>query len=253
MEVFMIAVGTRFFDKREGAGAEKVVTFVKRAATLGDMVMVAVNSAEDKSGAEGALRKLALPNLPIEVIPVMPWGFTAAMNALVFAADVAQQDFLLSHSVEIEMTKAMVDEMMKSMEPDTLCVGARLSGHDFCPNKTFKGNGKTIPWNTCCIWRVETLATLGFPLVGDASFDRSQAGVEEFTLFALAQHLYPGKTKVKLVEISSIEWKTEFANDSARRQAHERKMRLKVQRPRIQLGLLGLPEPLVEHIASEKK
>ena len=245
----MIAVGTRFFEKKEGVGPQKAVDFVQRAATLGDMILVAINVVEDRSNAKEILSRMALPSFPLEVIPVMPWGFTSAMNALIFAADLGQQEFLLSHSVEIMMTREMVDKMMGFMEPDTLCVGARLPGHEFHPGKAFKGNGKTIPWNTCCIWRLEILAILGFPLVGDASFDRSQAGVEELTLAALAQNLYPGKTKIKLIEIPGIEWKTEFADDPARRQAHERKMRLKVQRPRIQLGLLGLEEPLVEHVS----
>lgn len=244
----MIGIGTRFFEKREGIGPQKVVDFVKRATGLGDMVLVAINTAEDRSGAEQVLRQMVLPSLPLEVIPVMPWGFTTAMNALVFAADVGQQEFLLSHSVEIIMTKEMVDRLMTFMAPDTLCVGARLPGHEFYPGKIFKGNGKTIPWNTCCVWRLEMLAMLGFPLAGDASFDRSQAGVEGLTLDALAQHINPEKTKIKLVEVPGIEWKTEFSDDPARRQAHERKIRLKVQRPRLQLGLLGLPEPAVEHI-----
>ncbi len=245
----MLGVGTRFFEKREGIGPQKIVNFVKRAVGLGDKVLVAINVAEDKSGAEQVLRQMVLPSLPLEVIPVTPWGFTTAMNALVFAADKGQQEFLLSHSVEIEMNKEMVDKMMGFMEPDTLCVGACLPGHEFHPGKTFRGNGKAIPWNTCCLWRLEPLAVLGFPLVGDASFDQSQAGVEELTSIALIQHVFTcGTKKAKLVEVPGIEWKTEFSDDLARRQAHERKIRLKVQRPRLQLGLLGLPEPMVEHI-----
>ena len=70
---------------------------------------------------------------------------------------------------------------MSCFDEDTLVVGPVLEGHDFRvsnPNYGHKRSvicspisvplrGRTCPWNTCAIWRLEKLGILGFPLIGD--------------------------------------------------------------------------------------
>ncbi len=242
----MIAIGTRFWDARENPSTEKIEEFVKQVSQYGDLVIVAINVDEDKSGALEILKKYNLPNLL--VFPVTPWRFTSVLNSLVYRADSLQQNFLLVHSAEIFINSDVVDQLRERIDNETLVVGARLPQHEFYSDREkVTGTGKTVPWNTCCLWNLSLLARTGFPLIGDASFDPPMAGGEELSLIALQQALYPEHSKTILMEMSGIEWKTEFTNDSVRRTKHERKLNTKGKRSALQLGMLGLKEPWVQH------
>lgn len=244
----MLAIGTRFWDNRERSSPNKILDFVERTSKYADLILVAINVAQDKSGAIEALKDFqGLRTL--RVIPVQPWGFSSAMNTLIRFADQEHQKYLLSQSVEIFMDNKVLEELMKEMDQNTLCVGARLPDHEFFPGEKVEGNGNTVPWNTCCIWNLKKEITyLGFPLVAEGSFDDSYAGVEEVAGIGIIQQLYGEGRDAKLKEVRGINWKTEFSDDPARRLAHDQKIRRKDIRPRVQIGLININPPKILHI-----
>lgn len=247
-----LAIGTRVFDVREGSSPQKFLDLAKRSSEMAKLVIMAVNTAEDKSGAFEALKKLGLLNLM--VISVTPWvKFVQAMNVIVDAAAHAGMKHLLSSSAEIAIDENGVRLLMKHMEDDTLCAGARMKEHEFQPNKIVEGTGTTIPWNTCCLWKLENFSLEGFPLVGDAPFDptRKLAGVEELTAIARMQAnpTFGKISKAKLIEVPGIEWHTDFSDDPARKVQHLQKLASKRERPADQLRRLGYKPPIVEHIS----
>ena len=77
----------------------------------------------------------------------------------------------------------MVNDLFSFFDETTLVVGPVLDGHDFheapsysemrmSNNEKSKGHqdiplrGRTCPWNTCAIWRLDKLGLVGFPLIG---------------------------------------------------------------------------------------
>ena len=63
-------------------------------------------------------------------------------------------------------------------EKSLLVIGPAMEGHEFSLGVN-NLKGRAVPWNTFAIWRVGTLATTGFPLIGDGiAHDRSIGGVE---------------------------------------------------------------------------
>jgi hypothetical protein len=67
---------------------------------------------------------------------------------------------------------------MIESEEDLLVVGPELPGHSFILGDNLL-RGRTCPWNTFAIWRVDYLGLTGFPMIGDGvSGDRSIGGVE---------------------------------------------------------------------------
>lgn len=244
----MLVTTTRYWDDKENSTPDKLEKFVDRALKMTDSVIVAINVEKDRSDSLNIMSKKNIKGLTL--LPVRPWGFTSAMNALIYQAVVMQQRFVLSQSVEIELSEDGLVKMREEMDDNTLCVGARLPGHDFRKGEVL-GTGITIPWNTCKILNARYYQVYGFPLIGDAAFDPTQAGVEELVANSLAQHLLSSKDhrlKIKLMEIEGIKWKTEFETDPSRRKAHERKMIMKDQRPRLQMGFTGLQPATVLHL-----
>lgn len=250
----MIAIGTRYWNEKENSSPDKIRAFVDKASEITDLVIVAVNVAKDKSNTIEALTKEK--NDRLVIVPVQPWGFASAMNALVYEARIRSQKFLLSQSVEVRLEKENLKNMMAEMDDNTLCVGTRMEGHDFhsaeiSEEVEVKANGCTIPWNTCKILNLKHYQVFGFPLITDAPYDPSQAGVEELCADSLAQHMLSkpeNRLKIKMIEIEGMKWETDFGGDPERQKAHERKMRLKIERPETQLALTKLPPATVIHI-----
>jgi hypothetical protein len=244
----MIAIGTRFWDNREGSNPEKIIDFVKRSLKLVDLVLVAINTKEDKSNAKEALEKKFKGISNLKVLDISYWGFSFALNALFFEARKACQKYLLMKSVEINISSKNIELLKEQINENTLCVGPALPGHNFQKNHDIKGTGITIPWNTCCLWNLSKIK-IGVPLIADGYFDETYAGVEEVVTTSLIQTMEGNESnQIKLLDIPGIEWKTEFSGDDSRRLKHEVKMAKKEIRPEVQRLLLGLKEPKVDHL-----
>ncbi|MBU1104448.1 hypothetical protein KJ664_00935 [Patescibacteria group bacterium] len=245
MEKFV--VGTRFFEsKAENAEASlrKLRAFVLGALASGaEKVYVAVNVAEDKSGAMEAEW-----GERVTVFGVQPWGkFVMPLNAILLAArkELAGGAGMLFASTEVVLTTDTVSTLMQHMDNETSVVGAAMVGHNFQPGYEGKADGRQFPWNTFSLWNRYIYIT-GFPIIGDGIPENpSTAGVEELVAGAVLESLY-GCT-AKLVQIEGVSWDTS-GFDPERLKKHEAKMETKIPRPKAQLEWAQLSEPTVIHI-----
>jgi hypothetical protein len=88
-----------------------------------------------------------------------------------------------------------VEDLLSCFDEDTLVVGAALDGHDFMTSekkevKVYESEsegegregcrvvlrGRTCPWNTCAMWRLDKLGVMGFPLIGDGITLKASGG-----------------------------------------------------------------------------
>jgi len=99
---------------------------------------------------------------------VDPWGaFTPALNALAAHASKQGCGLALFASVETTFSSETVAALREQLVThDALVVGAALPGHDFREGRRPLG-GRTAPWNTLALWRLDRLCLVGFPLVAD--------------------------------------------------------------------------------------
>lgn len=241
-----LAIGIRFFDVINPL--QKIVDAAKRASDMAEVVFIAINATRDNGRAIVALNNLHFDNLI--AFRVTPWvRFVQAMNVMTDAAANKGMDYLLSCSTEVFINKKQIKILMKHMAEDTLCVGARMEGHEFHAGKTLRATGATIPWNTCLLYKLKDFSLVGFPLVGDAPFDpaRKAAGVEKIGAIAIMQKLYGGNI-AKLVDIPGIKWDTTFPGDPERQAWQKEKIASKNERAAEQLKRLRLPAPIVKHI-----
>ena len=104
----------------------------------------------------------------VDIIPVDPWGaFTPALNALAAHASKQGCGLALFASVETTFSSETVAALRAQLVThDALVVGAALPGHDFQEGRRPLG-GRTAPWNTLALWRLDRLCLVGFPLVAD--------------------------------------------------------------------------------------
>jgi hypothetical protein len=240
----MLSIATRFFGKDPGKDLPRLARFIEAGLALGK-VHVAVNVAEDKCDTLAFCAK-EYPNA--DAFAVTPWGkFVPPLNALVDRASLSSAHGILIASAEFPPSREAVELLGTFMHAGTLVVGARFSEHAFKEGEN-ENTGSTVPWNTFALWNMAYLARLGFPLVGDAAFDRSQAGVEEVSAVALYQKLYG--VSAKLVSVAGFyeEWNMD-GWDEERKKKHLSKIASKVSRPNAQLARLGLPAGRVLHIA----
>lgn len=245
-----LAIGTRYWNKERGSSFDSITEFIKRSLDLAESVIIAVNIVEDKNNTIDTLSNKYGHNKKLLIVPVEPWGFTSAMNALVYKSALNGSEFLLTQSVEVKLSNAGLNQMMSHMDDHTLCVGARMEGHEFHKGKTKPATGRTIPWNTCRILNLEYYQHFGFPLVGDAPFDQKYAGVEELSADSLIQLSFTQRDEnlsIKLIEVLDIKWETTF-EDPERAQKHAVKIKSKVERPAMQMQLMGIPYARVTHI-----
>lgn len=238
-----VAVGTRFWGQKP-EDIQTIRRFVHEARRITDQVFVAVNSDADKVGTFNDSELIRI--LGFWMFRVTPWGkFVMPLNALVMKATLAGCDHLLLASTEVALSPEILAQLMSHMNKNVLVVGAALEGHNL-DNRFVNGDGRTTPWNTLSLWNLEHLSKIGFPLIGDALFDPTQAGVEEVSAIALLQEIFP-RLSAKLVEIKGVEWNTERL-DADRRAKHEAKMASKVSRPARQMEILGISPPTILHI-----
>lgn len=185
-----------------------------------------------------AVRRALPEGSPIQILPVTPWGnFTPALNALVSRAAQSDCDLIVFASAEIGAPKEAIDELCREVrrDEDTVVAGAALPGHAYSPG-TVELNGRTCPWNTLAAWDVSKISLTGFQLCSDLG---STAGVEECAAIGVLQKLFPS-ARAKLVKLDEIRWERDFGGDEERRKWHERKMKSKSDRARLQMERLGL-------------
>lgn len=244
-----IVVASRFFEQT----SEKL-SIIQKFATISCAsfnTLVAINTATDKTDSEAYLET----NFPGVAVPVTPWGkFVQPLNALVMlTAEKHGADYLLLASAEFPPTPEQADRLLQHMDDRTLVVGARFSEHKRVDEKPITGkvpcDGSTTPWNTFALWNMKHLSKIGFPLMGDSPYDRSQAGVEEAVTIGVYQRMFPGNCEAKVVPVPGIGgvWNTEGWS-AERHTKHAQKMASKVSRPANQLLMMGIPAGHVIHL-----
>ncbi|KAH8097309.1 hypothetical protein JL720_197 [Aureococcus anophagefferens] len=138
-----------------------------------------------------------------------------------------------------------------STEP-TRSSRAPLPGHDFSPGER-PLTGVTTPWNTLALWRVPSLALLGFPLVGEGLHAGAAGGVEEVSAIHALAKVHPAKARALLVAVPGVAWATDF-DDEKSAAWHAKKMASKEARPAAHLALLaaeaGPPTTVLHVVAS---
>ena len=179
--------------------------------------------------------------------------FVPGLNALILhAKSQLQADLIMFVSAEVQLSCETVRTLCKHVteNENVIVAGAAMNGHEYSVDESAAGKpqnrrvvpltGRTTPWNTMCVWDLDKLSLTGFSLVSDLG---KSAGVEECVAIALLQKLYP-KSEARLVKIDGIEWEETF-QDEERQKWHDQKMKSKVERPKIQLELLGLSGSVV--------
>mmetsp|Transcript_808 Transcript_808/g.2159 ORF Transcript_808/g.2159 Transcript_808/m.2159 type:complete len:266 (-) Transcript_808:26-823(-) len=223
--------------------------FVDRVAPHVDRVAIAVGAPGIGDAAE-RLRQLSDlvarcqaatrdAETIVDVIPVDLWGaFTPALNALAAHASKQGCGLALFASVETTFSSETVAALREQLVThDALVVGAALPGHDFQAGRRPLG-GRTVPWNTLALWRLDRLCLVGFPLVADGVHAGVAAGVEEVATIRAAHALDPSRATAVLLAAPGVEWATSF-DDPARADWHARKMSSKEARPAVHLELMG--------------
>jgi len=174
----------------------------------------------------------------VDVIAVEPWGnFTPALNALTAHAARQGCETILFASIEAAPAPTVVANLRRVLGDDGLVAGAALPGHEFEVGVRAV-SGVTSPWNTLALWRVATLALVGFPLVSDGVFPAADGGVEEAAAIECLSRIVPAKATAYLVRLDDVEWNTTFT-DPKRAEWHAKKMASKASRAAAQAALLG--------------
>lgn len=240
----------------------KVRAFVDRVAPAVDRVAIAVGVPGVEERTLEALGELAAgvraacagAAAPVDVVPVEPWGnFLPALNALTAHAARRGYGFILFASVEAAADPATARRLRAELDgADALVAGAALPGHDFSPGER-PLTGVTTPWNTLALWRVPSLALLGFPLVGEGLHAGAAGGVEEVSAIHALAKVHPAKARALLVALPGVAWATDF-DDEKRAAWHAKKMASKESRPAAHLALLaaeaGPPTTVLHVVAS---
>ena len=163
-----------------------VVAFAKSSVAYADSVLILLGIGPSLthyySELLGALREgLGDECSKVRVEVVTPWvGFTTPLNVGVRIAVDEGYDYALFQSLEVQCTSEDVRKLMNCFDERTLVVGPVLQGHDFtpslatdceseseCVSEGVPLRGRTCPWNTCAVWRLDKLGVVGFPLIGD--------------------------------------------------------------------------------------
>lgn len=248
-----LAIGTRFWGTKETNSLEllsKIRNFIEKSMEYGDLILVAINTDEDKINSLKILSSDYSKNNSVKIFEVSPWQkFVPALNAMAYKASVAKMDYLLIQSIEIPpLNRKKIRYLMSHMDEKTISAGVALPEHDFHPGRMMKGNGLTVPWNSCNLWNLEYLMLVGFSFIADAPFDETgkNAGVEEVTTLSEIQSLRPG-TIAKLIEIPDIKWENS-KDDPEKMARHKIKIRTKIKRAKEQIKRMDLKPPKILHI-----
>ena len=254
-----LTIGTRIF--RTESYAKQVIgekfpedlrrleLFLVNSASISDHVVVAVKSSG--YGGDVLLRQVQslcrrvssrFFDCKIECIDVSIWGkVVPALNSILNVARRHGSEHLLFASAEVELKLDALRVLRNSLvKESTLVVGAYLEGHhDFAQGKLTTLNAMTSPWNTAALWNVDRLSLTGFLNVSETE---DASGMEEVSVIALHQRIWPKRSGAKLVRLqpSDIKWKhLNSVKDGAQRvQYHKQKMESKFKRAQIQMQIL---------------
>mmetsp|Transcript_17919 Transcript_17919/g.41322 ORF Transcript_17919/g.41322 Transcript_17919/m.41322 type:complete len:277 (-) Transcript_17919:245-1075(-) len=185
----------------------------------------------------------------IHIIPVMPWGkFVFGLNALVLhAKSHLEADLIMFMSAEVNISSAAVRTLCRNVteNKNILVAGAAMNGHQYHADvsdidgkpkrQVVPLTGRTTPWNTLSVWNLDKLSLTGFSMISDLG---QSAGVEECVAIALLQKLFP-ESEARLVKVDGIAWEETF-QDMERKKWHDEKMKSKIERPKIQLDIMGI-------------
>lgn len=237
---------TRFWGKTP-EDLVRLSNFVRSGLDSGaEEVLIGLNVQQDKSGLS------ASPSFEgAEVVPIQPWGFAPALNALFYRAYFGLgYEAAVIASVEVPLTQQIAGSLLGtlSLREGAIAVGGALPGHDFKPGWSGKANGIKVPWFTLCALATRHMMLMGVPPVVDLPWS---PGVEEILTFGMLQHFLGPKAQVFVTSVPGISWNV--PEDPERRVAHEAKMASKGRRPSDQLKWLSshgleLEPPWVQHI-----
>lgn len=116
---------------------------------------------------------------------------------------------VLFASVETAPVPSVVAALEEVLEGGGLVAGAALPGHDFRIGER-ELSGITSPWNTLALWRVRSLALVGFPLVAEGVFSGAEGGVEEVAAIECLYRIKPNHAQAFLVRLPDVDWHTTF-------------------------------------------
>ncbi len=240
--------------------------FLSNAASLSDHVVVAVKSSGYGGDVllrhvQSLCRKVSSHffHCNVECVDVPVWGkVIPALNSILSVAQRQGSAHLLLASAEVELSPDALHALRNRLVNDsTLVVGACFEGyHDFVEGEVTDLNAMTSPWNTAALWNVERLSLTGFLNVSEK---KDASGMEEVSVIALHQRIWPKRSGAKLVRLqpSHMKWKSvNSKKDGSERVAyHQQKMKSKFDRAQIQLRILlsdskvDFENAKVEHIS----
>jgi len=245
----------------DAQASARLEAFLTAGASAAEHVAVAVEAG---GGLEAGVRAVvaavergeAALRGRLHVLPVAPWeGFTGPLNALVRRASSLGCDLVGFQSLELAASAGAVSLLCDAVAAgeDVLVAGAALPGHDMgagaeegrlAAAREVPLSGTTVPWNTLAVWRVRSLALVGFPLVADGvgPVARADAGVEEAAAVAVAQRLLGARrARALLVRLprAQVTWSTSW-KDPERARKHKAKMESKMARASAQMDALGV-------------
>ena len=176
----------------------------------------------------------------IEIFHIDPWSsFTQPLNLLVEKALSLGAKELLFQSIEVEISLKDMETLESYLKSDTLVVGAKLHNRHGHKDEVCQIDGWSSPWNTLALWNIEKLGLTGFLSISSGNLENIPGGIEEVVTISLLQQLKLNMMKAKLINLPSVVWETSWDCDK-REEYHEKKMRSKDKRAKIQLEKLGL-------------
>ena len=243
-----LAIGTRFWGKSV-EDLRRLRIWTDAALKNSDSVFIAVNIAEDTMDTPAYIK--ANFGERVTVIPVSPWGFSFALNALIMYAVNAGNVHMLSASVEFPPHAGDINILTRYMRAEVLSVGAALADHDYQPGKVLETpTAQQVPWNTYNLLNLELMKVFGVPLIGDYPGNRNLVGAEEMVTLAIFQKMF-GYGKAILTKVPGVStWEEGLTKDwsEERWAAHLRKMGSKEHRANAQISEATQQSPTVQHI-----
>ncbi len=254
-----MVVCTRFWAEQGSADFPRLEKFLSLATKLGPTA-VAVQVERDKCDTTHWIRNNFQQ---VTAIPVTPWGkFVPALTALHSWAQTKEPGgLMLVASAEFSPVPAVAQQLRQQMTADHLVVGAAFSQHQFHPGEDIENaTGAQVPWNTFALWNLRLLGRHGFSSAGEAYFNPAQAGVEETATIAMYQALSLSirsldnivVPRALLIEVPEFGQSWDETGWSPERKAdHDRRLKLKAERPAAQLHYARLKGPRVQHLAAD--
>lgn len=236
-----LVTGTRFWGNSEG-DLSRLDTFVQAALEVSDLVLVAVRSDADQCDTVEHLKSIK----GTEAIPVRPWGFAPALNALISHGLKTHRQMLMA-SIEYPPLPQPTHELQSLAVGQMVYAGAVLEDHEFHPGTVPAADASQVPRNTFAVVQLPLLGITGVPPIVDCPENPEMAGMEEVVTLAMQQLIGNSSCLVDIPKVTS-QFNTE-GWDEERLAKHRKKIQSKIIRANYQLDRAGLSAPRVTHIA----